>query len=269
MPELPEVQTIINGLNRIVISKTISSIIEKRQGTLVFEKGLKICEFGKIKTIERRGKYIIIKTSKDLKLIVHLRMTGKLIFEKDLNNTSSHSRAEIIFSDKTKLVFDDVRTFGKIQIVNSNEIINALQKLGIEPLSDEFNAEYLKNKLKNRKAPIKNVLLDQTVIAGLGNIYVAEILFRAKIHPAIPANKIETVSLKRIVLETKNVLQEAIKHNGTTISDYRSVEDKTGEFQNFLKVYSKKICECGVEIQKIKQAGRSTYFCHKCQNYET
>ena len=265
MPELPEVQTIINGLNQKVISKTISSIIEKRQGTLILGEGIKICEFGKIESIERRGKYIIIKTSKDLKLIVHLRMTGKLIFEKDLKNTSSHSRAEIIFSDKTKLIFDDVRTFGKIQIVNDNEIINALQKLGVEPLADEFNAEYLINKLRNRKTPIKTALLDQSVIAGLGNIYVAEILFRAKIHPAILANKIKMMSLEKIVLETKSVLKEAIKHNGTTISDYRSVEDKTGEFQNFLKVYGKKICECGAMIQKIRQAGRSTYFCKECQ----
>lgn len=265
MPELPEVQTIINGLNQKVISKTITSIIEKRQGTLIFGEDINICEFGIIESVERRGKYIIIKTSEDLKLIVHLRMTGKLIFEKDINSTSSHSRAEILFSDKTKLIFDDVRTFGKIQIVDKNERINALQKLGIEPLSSEFDAEYLKSKIRNRKAPIKNVLLDQTVISGLGNIYVAEILFRTKIHPATPANNITITKLKRIINETKIVLQEAIKQNGTTISDYRSVEDKTGEFQNFLKVYGKKICECGAMIQKIKQAGRSTYFCGECQ----
>lgn len=265
MPELPEVQTIINGLNKKVISKTISSIIEKRRGTIIFGENIKICEFGKIENIKRRGKYIIIKTSKDLKLIIHLRMTGKLIFEKDLNNSSSHSRAEIIFSDKTKLIFDDVRTFGKIQIINVNKTINSLQKLGVEPLSNKFDAEYLKNEIKNRKAPIKNVLLDQKVIAGLGNIYVAEILFRAKVHPATLANKIKTTDLKRIVSETKSVLQEAIKHNGTTISDYRSVEDKTGEFQNFLRVYGKETCECGAMIQKIKQAGRSTYFCEECQ----
>lgn len=265
MPELPEVQTIINGLNKKVISKTISSIIEKRRGTIIFGENIKICEFGKIENIKRRGKYIIIKTSKDLKLIIHLRMTGKLIFEKDLNNSSSHSRAEIIFSDKTKLIFDDVRTFGKIQIINVNKTINSLQKLGVEPLSDDFNTEYLKNELKNRKALIKNVLLDQKVIAGLGNIYVAEILFRAKVHPATTSNKLKTTELKRIVSETKSVLQEAIKHNGTTISDYRSVEDKTGEFQNFLRVYGKETCECGAMIQKIKQAGRSTYFCMECQ----
>ena len=263
MPELPEVQTIINGLNQKVLGKEIQEIVELRPRTVEWQ--FPVTSLGKINSISRRGKYIIIQTSSKYKLVIHLRMTGKLIFEKDLNKTSNHARAEIIFKNKTKLIFDDVRTFGKIQIINSNEKIKALQKLGVEPLSDDFNTEYLKNELKNRKAPIKNVLLDQKVIAGLGNIYVSEILFRAKVHPATTANKLKTASLKRIVSETKNVLQEAIKHNGTTISDYRSVEDKTGEFQNFLKVYGKKICECGAIIQQIKQAGRSTYFCEECQ----
>lgn len=263
MPELPEVQTIINGLNQKVLGKEIQEIVELRPRTVEWQ--FPVSSLGKINSVSRRGKYIIIQTSSKYKLVIHLRMTGKLIFEKDLNKTSNHTRAEIIFKNKTKLIFDDVRTFGKIQIINSNEKIKALQKLGVEPLSDDFNTEYLKNELKNRKAPIKNVLLDQEVIAGLGNIYVAEILFRAKVHPAIPANKIKTTDLKRIVSETKSVLQEAIKHNGTTISDYRSVEDKTGEFQNFLRVYGKETCECGAMIQKIKQAGRSTYFCMECQ----
>ncbi len=263
MPELPEVQTIINGLNQKVLGKEIQKIIELRPGTVEWQ--FPVTSLGNINLVSRRGKYILLQTALHYKLIIHLRMTGKLIFEKVLSNTSSHSRAEIIFSDKTKLIFDDVRTFGKIQIINSNEKINALQKLGVEPLSDDFNTEYLKNKLNNRIAPIKNALLDQKVIAGLGNIYVAEILFRAKVHPITKANKLKTTELNRIVLETKNVLQEAIKHNGTTISDYRSVEDKTGEFQNFLKVYGKKTCECGAIIQRIKQAGRSTYFCSECQ----
>ncbi len=263
MPELPEVQTIINGLNQKVLGKEIQEIVELRSGTVFWR--FPFTSLGKIESIYRRGKYIILQTSNKYKLVIHLRMTGKLIFEKVLSNTSSHSRAEIIFSDKTKLIFDDVRTFGKIQVMKQNDEIPTILNLGAEPLSDEFNSEYLKNKLNNRKAPIKNVLLDQKVIAGLGNIYVAEILFRAKVHPITPANKIKITTLKRIVLEIKNILQEAIKHNGTTISDYRSVEDKTGEFQNFLKVYGKKICECGATIQKIRQAGRSTYFCEECQ----
>ncbi|RLC56066.1 MAG: bifunctional DNA-formamidopyrimidine glycosylase/DNA-(apurinic or apyrimidinic site) lyase [Candidatus Cloacimonadota bacterium] len=263
MPELPEVQTIINGLNSKVLGKEITKIIELRPGTVY--RQFPITSLDNIISISRKGKYIILQTSSNYKLIIHLRMTGKLIFENDLTKTSNHARAEIVFSDKTKLIFDDVRTFGKIQILKFNEEVPALINLGVEPLSEEFNIIYLKNKLKNRKAPIKNALLDQTVIAGLGNIYVAEILFRAKVHPATSANNIKSTKLERIVSETKIILREAIKHNGTTISDYRNVEDKTGEFQNFLKVYGKKICKCGAMIQKIKQAGRTTYFCEECQ----
>ena len=263
MPELPEVQTIINGLTRKVLGKEIEEINELRAGTVVWQNP--VTSLGKINSISRRGKYILMQTSNNFKLVIHLRLTGKLIFETDLAKTSDHARAELVFSDNTKLIFNDIRTFGKIQILKINEKIEALQKLGVEPLSDNFDTRYLKNKLKNRKAPIKNILLDQRVIAGLGNIYVAEILFRSKIDPRIPGNKLKKKKLESIVSETKKVLQEAIKHNGTTISDYRSVEDKTGEFQNFLKVYRKENCECGHQIKKIKQAGRSTYYCPVCQ----
>ncbi|RLC47504.1 MAG: bifunctional DNA-formamidopyrimidine glycosylase/DNA-(apurinic or apyrimidinic site) lyase [Candidatus Cloacimonadota bacterium] len=264
MPELPEVQTIINGLNQKVLGKEIQKIIELRSGTLEWQ--IPITSLGKIESISRRGKYIILQTSLHYKLVIHLRMTGKLIFERDLDKTSSHSRAEIIFADKTKLIFDDVRTFGKIEVMKKNDDIPALKKLGAEPLSNEFDAEYLIDKLRNIKAPIKTVLLDQSVIAGLGNIYVAEILYRCKIDPRKAGKTLRTAQIKEIIKYTKVVLQEAIKHNGTTISDYRSVEDKSGEFQNFLNVYGKKTCECGAEIHKIKQAGRSTYFCNICQS---
>ena len=205
MPELPEVQTIINGLNQKVLGKEIQEIVELRPGTVEWQSP--ITSLGKIKLISRRGKNIILQTAQRYKLVIHLRMTGKLIFESVLTKTSNHTRAEIIFTDKTKLIFDDVRTFGKIQIVKSTEKIKSIQKLGVEPLSNNFDAIYLKNKLKKRKAPIKNALLDQTVIAGLGNIYVAEILFRAKVHPATPANRIEIANLKKIISETVKIMQ--------------------------------------------------------------
>jgi len=263
MPELPEVQTVINGLNKKVLNKEIQEIIELRKGTVIWNIPMKA--LGKVKKIDRRGKYIILLTSKNYKLVIHLRMTGKLIFETEINKTAKHVRAEIIFSDNTKLIFNDVRTFGKIIVMQEEDEVEAFTRLGVEPLSDGFDEKYFKQKISNRKAPVKNVLLDQSVIAGLGNIYVAEILFSSKIVPTKPANKLTKKQIQKIVQYTKEVLQQAIKHNGTTISDYRSVEDKTGEFQNFLKVYGKEFCECGVEISKIKQAGRSTYFCKKCQ----
>ena len=264
MPELPEVQTVINGLNEKVLEKEIREIIELRPGTVDWQ--IPITSLGIINSITRRGKYIILQTSKNINLVIHLRMTGKLIFETDINKTSKHTRAEIIFTDNTKLIFNDVRTFGKIQVLDAEDEVEAFGRLGAEPLSKEFNVNYFSEKLRNRNAPIKNILLDQQVIAGLGNIYVAEILYRCKIDPRKAGKTLRSAQIKKIIKHTKVVLQEAIKHSGTTISDYRSVEDKSGEFQNFLKVYGKKTCECGAEIMRIKQAGRSTYFCPICQS---
>lgn len=263
MPELPEVQTIINGLKEKIFDKEIREIIELRPGTVIHQ--IPAGDLGKINSIARRGKYIIIQTCENIKVIIHLRMTGKLIYETDLNKTSAHARAEIVFADNTKLIFNDVRTFGKIQIVREQDEVEGFKHLGAEPLAKEFQTSYLAEKLKKRHVPIKSILLDQSVIAGLGNIYAAEILFLAKIDPRKQADKLKLEEIDDIVKQTKLVLMEAIKHNGTTISDYRSVEDKSGEFQNFLKVYGKKTCECGEKISKIKQAGRSTYFCGKCQ----
>ncbi len=263
MPELPEVQTVINGLREKVSGKNIKLIKELRKGTVIWHT--EADTIGRITKIDRRGKYIIIHTDMDYKIVIHLRMTGKLIFETDYKLTAKHTRAEIKFSDQTKLIFNDVRTFGKIEIFLKDQPVKGIENLGVEPLSEEFNFSYLKEKIKNRKAPIKNILLDQSVVAGLGNIYVCEILFRTGISPTREGRKLTGRQIKSIVAETKIVLEEALKNNGTTISDYRNVDDKSGEFQNFLRVYGKEKCNCGSDITRIKQAGRSTYYCRQCQ----
>jgi len=263
LPELPEVQTIVNGLNSIIIEKKISRIAEYRRGTV--ENSLLNVDYGKVKLVERRGKYIIVKTTAECKIVIHLRMTGKLIFEADSDRRPKHCRAEIFFSDGSRLIFDDVRTFGKIQVMKKSQAVPALEKLGAEPLSDQLNPEFLSKQLKNRKALIRNLLLNQNIIAGLGNIYVLEILYRCKIDPRKQADGLSLIQIEKIVEQTKIVLKEAIEKNGTTISDYRSVEDQSGQFQNFLRVYQKKKCKCGTEIKRIKMAGRSAYFCPSCQ----
>jgi len=263
VPELPEVQTVVNGLKAKILNKGIREIKEFRAGTVHWQ--IPVSSLGKVRSVSRRGKYIIFQTSNGYKLVIHLRMTGKLIYETGQNRYGKHIRAEIVFRDENRLLFDDVRTFGKIQIMREEDVPEVFNKLGAEPLSKEFTVKYLQEKILNRKAPIKNLLLNQAVVAGLGNIYVAEILVRCHLDPRKPGNQLTRDQIREIVKQTKLVLKEAIKHNGTTISDYRSVEDKTGEFQNFLKVYGKDICECGTEIIRIKQAGRSTYLCEKCQ----
>lgn len=264
MPELPEVETVVRGLREKVSGKEIAGISCFRAGTVLDQRKTN-GELGRIRETGRRGKYILIQTTTDVVIVVHLRMTGKLIYDESGEDLSSHCRAQINFRDGSRLIFDDVRTFGKIKIYDKGDEKGELEKLGLEPLSEAFSPEYLLEQLRKRKAPVKNVLLDQRVIAGLGNIYAAEILHRAGISPLRGADTLKSEEAGRIVEEMREILSEAIKKNGTTISDYRSVEDKTGEFQEFLQVYGKKHCRCGHEILKIKQAGRSTYYCPACQ----
>lgn len=264
MPELPEVQTVVNDLSKIIVDKEISSIEEYYPNTLRIE-----CEesnyCSQVLAVERRGKYILILLHNGFSIIVHLRMTGKLIYEENEQELLKHERARIVFTDESYLRFDDVRTFGTIDCLKQSNFPEYFSKLGIEPLSPEFNYEYLKENSKNITSPIKSYLLDQSKIAGLGNIYVCEVLYRTGIHPLTKANNITPKRLKNLVSEIKVVLNQAIECNGTTISDYRRVDDKTGSFQNFLQVYGKEFCPKEHPIDKIKIGGRSTYFCPICQ----
>mgnify|MGYP006275339561 CR=1 FL=1 len=264
MPELPEVQTVINDLFDCVISKKIDNLVELRKGTIINNTDNNSMNYGIIRTIERKGKYILIKTNHK-KFLIHLRMTGKLIYCEKLDKNIKHNRAYFVFSDKTYLIFNDVRTFGKIEIYNENDEISIFKRLGIDALSSEMTVRYLTEMFKNRKAPIKNLLLSQEIISGIGNIYANEILFHARIDPRKTPKEFDKKILKKLTIKIKDILKKAIKHNGTTISDYRRVDDKTGSFQEFLKVYQKNYCDCGNKITKIKQAGRSTFYCSKCQ----
>jgi formamidopyrimidine-DNA glycosylase len=263
MPELPEVQTIIGGLKEKVIGKKIELLKEFRSHTVL--KHTSKTELGKIISLERRGKYIVLQTSNNLKIIIHLRMTGKLIYQTNSSALPAHTRAVFIFSDNSELIFNDTRAFGKIEIYNRRAKIAALEKLGPEPLSEDFNENYLKTSFSGRTSPVKNLLLNQKIVAGIGNIYACEILYRAKVNPLVSGKSLSIEQLQNIARETKMVLKEAILHNGTTISDYRNVDDKTGEFQNFLRVYQKEKCPKGHQIRRVKQAGRSTYYCPMCQ----
>jgi formamidopyrimidine-DNA glycosylase len=263
MPELPEVETVVRGLRERVLGKAVLGVQCHREGTVIDEWGGADIS-GKVERVDRRGKYILMETDAGFTIMVHLRMTGKLIFMES-EKSSNHCRAEIQFSDNIRLLFDDVRTFGKVTLLRTDQVHERLSFLGVEPLSEEFSASYLGQILKKKKSSIKNVLLDQRVVAGLGNIYVAEILYKAGVSPLREAIGISAGESELIVEAAKSILLEAISKNGTTISDYRSVTDKTGEFQNFLRVYGKEKCVCGRKIEKLKQAGRTSYFCSHCQ----
>ncbi len=259
MPELPEVETIARGLREKITGHRLIEIVSYREGTVTGEGA------GTIERIDRRGKYILMRLSGGKTIVAHLGMTGKLIVSDTLPTDNPHLRASFRFEDGIFLLFDDPRTFGFISICDTNSDIKGVCTLGPEPLSKSFDRKYLISILMKRKVPVKNLLMDQRLIAGLGNIYACEALFHSGIHPERPGNSLTDQEIFRLLKAIKKVLRQALDKNGTSISDFRSVEDKTGEFQDFLRVYSKKICTCGTPIQRIRQAGRSTYFCPKCQ----
>ena len=265
MPELPEVETIKRDLEEIIIGKEIKEIKIFLPRAFVNQSNQDI--YGKIESISRIGKYLLIDIKNKSTLIIHLRMTGKLIYVENSENLPlKHVSVIFFFSGNDGLLFNDVRTFGKIEVIPYKTPLSTLKKIGIDALAKKFTFSYFSIICTAKKIPIKNLLLDQTKIAGIGNIYAQEILFYAKINPERKANTLSKSELKRIYKNIFIILNLAIKHNGTSISDFRRVDDKTGEFQNFLKVYGKKVCpECGGNLKKIKQGGRTTTYCACCQ----
>ncbi len=266
MPELPEVQTVLNGLATVLQDKQISSLECFYPGTVILDSELGGDAFpAKAIKFIRRGKYMLIHLDSGASFIIHLRMTGKLVYAAQATEPHKHERARINLVCGELLHFIDIRTFGKIILCKTSNTPRFMPELGLEPLETAFSTEALAGKLKGKTAPIKTVLLDQRIVAGLGNIYVCEILYRAGINPVIPAGKLSTTAIRKIVKETVQVLSEAIAGGGTSISDFRRIDDKTGEFQHFLRVYQKQICPRGHPVLRIVQAGRSTFYCPVCQ----
>ena len=270
MPELPEVQTIVNELKPKITGEKIISCIIFREGVIQgeahnFRTQLKGESFT---GVERVGKYILMELSKEKWLVVHLRMTGKFIIQNNGSPLKQHDRVVIQLESGRNLIFNDVRCFGRLEIVNDLRQHKGVQKQGWDPWASDLTAKSLHIKLKNRKNAIKNLLLDQTIISGLGNIYVCEILYREKISPLLAANQLSIKRLSGLIGSMRSILELALVHNGTSISDYKRVDDKSGEFQNFLQVYGKtgEGCKCcGETIVRIRQNQRSTFLCPQCQ----
>ena len=266
MPELPEVQTVLSGVVKELRGARIIGLECLYPGTVIMDPELKGKAWPATLTdFERRGKYMLLHLSGGHSLIIHLRMTGKLVSDRIVAGPSCHERACILLDKGRKLRFIDIRTFGKITLCRTENVSRFLPTLGVEPLGEGLTGEILKELFRPRKIPVKNALMDQSLIAGLGNIYANEILYRSKINPVTPANKISLPRLRILVKETKAVLTEAIAMNGTSISDFRRVDDKSGEFQNFLQIYQKELCPKGHAVKKLRQGGRSTFFCPVCQ----
>ena len=285
MPELPEVQTIVDDLNRVILNKKIkkidillSKIIKGANNSFV--STLKNNSF---QNINRRGKFIIISLKSGEFLVIHLRMTGQIIYQQgnnliagghsfknnnfDLPNKQTH--VIIYFKDGSRLFYNDQRQFGYLEIIGQKKVKILENRLGIEPLSRQFICSYFKKLLKGKKRNIKAFLLDQKHIAGLGNIYVDESLFLAHILPSRSTNSLEEKEIKDLYQAIKQVLRKAIKYRGTTFNNYKDAHGNRGSFINKLKVYgreNKKCSRCkkGV-IKKTRLAGRGTRYCSNCQ----
>ena len=271
MPELPEVETVRRGLEKLILGKKITTI------DIRYPKMIKtdLDQFQKelpgqvVKSMGRRGKYLLFYLT-DKVLISHLRMEGKYFYYPDQVPERKHAHVFIHFEDGGTLVYEDVRKFGTMELL-APELLEAYflsKKLGPEPTEQDFDLEIFIGALKKSKKPIKSHLLDQTLVAGLGNIYVDEVLWRAKVHPASPSQSLTRAEATAIHEQTIEVLGQAVEKGGSTIRTYTNAFGEDGTMQEFHQVYDKagQACShCGAIIEKIQLGGRGTHFCPKCQ----
>ena len=272
MPELPEVETVCAYICKTLKGEKITAAevfrFDLRKGTSIPQDFVKRVTGTKITDVKRRGKYILVYLSSEEIMTVHLGMTGRFIVHDCPYKKAKHDHIILFFEGEKCLVFSDARRFGMVDLSPAKTALQRFSAMGAEPLSPDFNPTAFLQKLKGRKAPIKQALLDQKIIAGLGNIYVCEALFEAGISPLRAAEKITPKEAEKLVPIIKNILQKSIAAGGTTFRDYRSAEGKKGTFVNSLLVYGKegeKCVNCGHKIVKIMQGGRGTFFCKKCQ----
>lgn len=267
MPELPEVETIRRSL---AINKGASiTSLDIFRPEVVRRKDFELEEiYGQIIiNIKRRGKSLVLVMKNRLNLVVHLGMSGRfyMMNEDDLI-TEPHVHVVIHLDNDCKLVYQDARRFGGVRLVK--DINQFFKHLGYEPLSPHFNAACLGEILKNRRVAIKSLLLNQNLIAGIGNIYADEALFGAGIRPDRPAGSLNEVEITRLCSSIKKVLKTSIRQRGTTFRDYRDGYNRAGSFQNSLKVYGRAgepCLLCGDILKKDRIGGRGTHFCERCQ----
>jgi formamidopyrimidine-DNA glycosylase len=274
MPELPEVETIMRGLSVGLAGRSISSVKVLRNASIAYpgvKSFVKQLSGHRIESLSRRGKYLLIHLDGNAGLGVHLRMSGCLLLTSKKEPPGAHLRVNIGLDNGQELRFEDMRVFGRIWYVgkgkNFTDIIPALQELGPEPLSD-LSAQYLGQALATRRQAIKSCLLDQTLIAGVGNIYADESLHLAAIHPMRAGLSLKKAELERLVSTIRKVLLNAIELGGSTLRDYKNSDGVNGEYQHEAWVYGRTglACRtCQSPIKRIKLGGRSSHFCPRCQ----
>jgi formamidopyrimidine-DNA glycosylase len=267
MPELPEVETTVRGLARVLEGRRISRVEAKRadlRRAFPRDLGQRITG-ARVTGLGRRAKYGLIHTDRDDTLIFHLGMSGSWRINHPTLEKHDHLLLET--DEGTLLTLNDPRRFGSVDLVPTRELEKwpALAALGPEP--HDLDARELKRRLAGRSAAIKLLLLDQSIAAGLGNIYVCEALYRARIHPMRAGGSVSLSRLERLVAAIKEVIDEAIEAGGSTLRDFASPDGELGYFSKTFDVYDREgqSCECGGTVRRIVQGGRSTFYCPACQ----
>ena len=271
MPEIAEVETVRNTLKNMILNKEIKGVnaLYPKMIDSNLEEFKSILPGKKFIDIKRNGKWLIFDLG-DYYLLSHLRMEGKYFVKNHDEEINKHEHVIFEFTDGTELRYQDTRKFGRMYLYKTEELYDhkPLNELGLEPWDDHLSPSYLLNKYKKKRLPIKSVLLDQSIITGIGNIYADEILFLSHLNPLTPCMDLTQTDCENIIQNTQNVLERAIQMGGTTIRSYESSQGVHGLFQNELFVHGKEgenCPECGSEIVKIKVGGRGTYYCKKCQ----
>lgn len=276
MPELPEVESLRRVLAKSVAGRRmVSAAVKEGRLRRVVSHDLPAAVVGRaIQSIGRRAKYLLIELSDEQVMMVHLGMSGSLTHRRDGFDPNAldprHDHVEFVLDDGSRLVYNDPRRFGLMKVVARNHLDSSeeLKQLGPEPFGSDFNVGYLWRITRGRSAAIKNVLMDQAVVAGVGNIYASEILFRARVRPTRPARKVTRAEVARIVEHTVQVLREAIGRRGTTFRSYRDSRGQPGRFAERLRVYDRagKPCPaCGTAIRNVVVGQRSSFYCPRCQ----
>ena len=271
VPELPEVETIRRQLNELVCGRVVTSLTASWEKSLRFDGVHRDAVLGEqIAALERRGKVLLIHLTGELTLLIHLRMTGQLLLDENSQLVGPMTRS-VLRLDLGQLVFNDQRKFGRIVVMETGEVDSdsLLSRLGPEPLTPDFTAKVLATRLgRHRTASVKAALLDQSTVAGLGNIYVDEVLFVAKVHPEKSCAALTKAEVKRLAEAIPAVLQAGIQAGGSTMRDYRDASGASGTYLEKAHVFGRtgEPCErCATPLIKIRVAGRGTHLCPRCQ----
>ena len=269
MPELPEVETIRRSLAPRVVGQRIARVVVRERRLRVpiaadFESRL---SGRRVEDVDRRGKYLLLRLDEGSVLLVHLGMSGRLWVRSPDAARELHDHVEIKFEPGFVVVFNDPRRFGLMR-VGEGEAFAELRTVGVDPLAHGWSEDDWRQKLRNRRLPIKNLLMDQRILAGIGNIYASEMLYRAGIRPRRRASLLKRQEIERLAVAMREVLETAVRLGGSSISDYRDAEGREGYFQIHHAVYDREgqPCRaCGTAIRRIVLSGRSTFYCPKCQ----